>query len=117
MSLLSPEAWDNISTLNLKFKRIMPRSTRLKELVRVVRQLIEHILNAAVPTDQRSELFKVLLKSKWPGILEADDVQDDITKNTAVIALSKSYKVQWKHVCTFVVSLVSHLVWQLTPYN
>eukprot|EP00959_Pyramimonas_sp_CCMP1952_P423503 8871127-Pyramimonas_sp.AAC.1 len=70
----------------------MPRSTRLKELVRVVRQLIEHILNAAVPTDQRSELFKVLLKSKWPGILEADDVQDDITKNTAVIALSKSYK-------------------------
>lgn len=88
---LSDEEKDNIATLNWSFKKRLPKNNRFVELVRVVRELISCVLRVAVPDEHRGQLFRAILRTKWPGVLDKDE--DEHTNNVTLNVLAKSYKV------------------------
>ena len=68
LQILNEEEQANIGTLNWRFKKRLPplTSNRLSELLRVVRELFNSVLRAAVPEDDRQTLFSLLLRREWP---------------------------------------------------
>jgi len=86
-----------MKSYNFNFKHALPRSqSRRDEMVRVVKQLWDHVLSTSVPEEDRPALFKSLIGSKWAqGFLqEKSQASVEMSKNPTAVRAKESYKVR-----------------------
>ena len=95
-AVCTPEQRERLSTLNLNFTPgRLPASTRLSEMKRVLREIMNTIFNIAVGDthENHTALFDTLLASRWGKSFDDGKIAH-VFENPIVQGLKKSYQVR-----------------------